>query len=104
MQAKDSSLVPSRSGVLFVSAWSVEVRVSRRHLHIVARTGREMAEASFSKVHAPRRLVIQAHGGFATWESQRWLAGVGATFLHLDRSGEILAASFGPPGPDQAAL
>jgi CRISP-associated protein Cas1 len=89
------SLKPSADGVLYVSAWSVSLKVRDRHLHVAARTGRDFTEARFAKVGRPRlrRLVIVSKGGAASWESLAWCKGAGVGVLVLDRSGNVLAST-----------
>jgi CRISPR-associated protein Cas1 len=48
-------------------------------------------------------LVIFGRGGHTTFEALAWLDRIGASFLHLDRSGRVVAMS-GQPGPDFPAL
>jgi CRISPR-associated endonuclease Cas1 len=106
MRSHDNSLALTKDGVLIVSAWAVELRVSRGHLNVIARTGRDMAEITQPRVSRPRlrRVVISSRGGFITWESVSWLRGIGASLVQLDHSGEVLATSHGLSGPDQPAL
>src|SRR6266511_100153 len=98
-------LAPSRDGVLFVSGFATSLQVERGHLLVRTGSGRRIREARLSKVGRPRirRLVVFGKGGFTTFEALAWLHGVGASFCHLSRSGEILAMS-AHTGPDQPAL
>jgi len=91
--------------MLFVSGFEPSLRVQSRHLIVRTVVGRDVREARLSKVARPRlrRLVVFGTGGYTTWEALAWLDGIGASFLHLSRSGRTIAAS-GERGPDQPAL
>src|SRR6266508_201735 len=95
MQKHDSSLVPSKTGMLFVSGFEPSLRVQSRHLIVRTVVGRDVREARLSKVARPRlrRLVVFGTGGYTTWEALAWLDGIGASFIHLARSGRVLATS-----------
>jgi len=98
-------LEPSRTGVLFISGFATSLRVERGHLLVRSGAGRDIREARIPKVGRPRlrRLVILGRGGHTTFEALAWLDRIGASFLHLDRSGRVVAMS-GQPGPDFPAL
>jgi len=107
MQSHDSSapLVPSPTGLLFVSGYAASLFVNRGHLVVRSGSGLRAVETRFSRGSRQRirRVVVFGKGGYATWEALAWLHGVGASFLCLSRPGEILALS-GHSGPDQPAL
>jgi CRISPR-associated protein Cas1 len=90
---------------LFVSGFATSLRVERGHLVVRSGAGSHIAEARIPKISRPRlrRLVVFGRGGWTSWEALAWLDGVGASFLHLDRSGRLIASS-GQTGPDQPAL
>jgi CRISPR/Cas system-associated endonuclease Cas1 len=98
-------LEPSQTGVLFVSGFATSLRVERGHLLVRSGGGRDIREVRIPKVGRPRlrRLVIFGRGGHTTFEALAWLDRIGASFLHLDRSGRVVAMS-GQPGPDFPAL
>ncbi len=100
-----NSLRISKSGLLFVSGFATSLCVDRGHLVVRSGAGRRLTEARIPKVGRPRlrRLVVLGRGGYATFEALTWIDRVGATFLHLDRSGRVVAMS-GQPGPDVPAL
>jgi len=81
------------------------LRVERGHLLVRSGAGRDIREARIPKVGRPRlrRLVIFGRGGHTTFEALAWLDRIGASFLHLDHSGRVVAMS-GQPGPDFPAL
>jgi CRISPR-associated endonuclease Cas1 len=95
----------SRDGVLFVSGFAVSLRVERGQLAVRSGEGRNISECRFPKVSVPRlrRLIVLGKGGYTTWGALSWLDGIGASFVHLDRSGRVVAAS-GKSGPDQPGL
>src|SRR5437868_3469113 len=95
MRHEQHTLQPSRTGVLYVSAWAVDLRVRFRHLEITARTGREELHGRFARVGRPRlrRLVISTKGGATSWEAADWCRGAGIGLLVLNRSGRTLLSS-----------
>jgi CRISPR-associated endonuclease Cas1 len=102
---KTQTLALSRSGVLFVSGFATSLRVHRGHLVVRSGNGRGAQEVRLSRVSNPRlrRLVVFGRGGYATWEALEWLAGIGAAFAQLSRSGQIISSSW-TAGPNQPAL
>jgi len=110
MQQQDTfetpAILPSRSGVLFVSGFATSLRVDRGLLCVRSGQGRSIVEGRFSRVSRPpiRRLVVFGKGGFTTWEALQWLDGIGASFVNLSLSGRLIASSAGELGPDQPAL
>ena len=50
-----------------------------------------------------RRLVVIGHTGVVTLDALRWLADIGAAFVHIDADGRVIAAT-GPAGLDHPAL
>jgi CRISPR-associated endonuclease Cas1 len=96
-------LVP-REGVLVVDGYGVRVFVRHRHLVVEDGFGSDRRSATFTRATSGiRRLVLLGSAGFVSLEAVRWLADVGSAFVHLDRSGQILAIS-GTPGLDHPAL
>jgi CRISPR-associated endonuclease Cas1 len=97
MQSQATSPLPPlepRDGVLVVDGYGVKVSVNRGHLVVedgfadLRRSGRFSRSTS-----GLRRVVLLGHAGFVTLEAIRWLADVGAAYLHIDRSGRVLATS-----------
>jgi CRISPR-associated endonuclease Cas1 len=103
--ASPGRLELSRAGVLFVSGFATSLRVERGHLLVRSGAGRSIREARIAKIGRPRlrRLVVFGRGGYATFEALAWLDRTGASFMHLDRSGRVVAMS-GQPGPDSPTL
>ncbi len=107
MQAQSTSLLPPlevRAGVLVVDGYGIKLYV---------RGGRLIAEDGFADLRRSarfaratsglRRVVVLGQAGFVTLEAIRWLADVGAAYMHVDRNGRVLATS-GSPGVDHPAL
>src|SRR5262249_47981951 len=57
----------------------------------------------FHRTDRLRRLVLIGRDGYVTLDALRWLTDTGAAFLHVDASGELIAASV-TPGADLAGL
>lgn len=106
MQSQATSLPPlePHDGVLVVDGYGVKVYVSRGHLVVEDGFADLRRSERFSRsTSGLRRLVLLGHAGFVTLEAIRWLADVDAAYLHVDRSGRVLATS-GVLGIDHPAL
>jgi CRISPR-associated endonuclease Cas1 len=94
----------ANAGVLSLSGYGLRVTVERGHLCIEDGIGDERRRARFSRV--PRkfnRVVVLGHSGFITFEALRWIQDVGATFIHIDSDGQLIAAGC-PSGLNEAKL
>jgi CRISPR-associated endonuclease Cas1 len=90
--------------VLVVDGYGVKVYVNRGHLVVEDGFADLRRSGKFSRSSSGlRRVVLLGHAGFVTLEAIRWLADVGAAYLHIDRSGRVLATS-GALGVDHPAL
>jgi CRISPR-associated endonuclease Cas1 len=98
-----SELRPNR-GVLVLSGYGLDVRVSRGRLRIADGIGHDRREGLVHRATGGlRRLVVLGHTGLVTLDAIRWLADVGAGYLQIDADGQVLAA-FGPQGSDRPGL
>ncbi|MDP9470030.1 MAG: CRISPR-associated endonuclease Cas1 [Chloroflexota bacterium] len=98
------ALPPPRNGVLVLTGYGIRVAVERGHLTISDGQGRERRAGRFPRsCRSIRRLVVIGHTGTISFEALRWLSDVGATFVQIDRDGEVIAAT-GPVGLDDARL
>jgi len=97
MQPQTTSPLPPlepRNGVLVVDGYGVRIRVNRAHLVVEDGFADLRRSARFSRATSGlRRLVVLGHTGFVTLEATRWLADVGADYMHLERTGRVLATS-----------
>lgn len=80
-------------GVVVVDGIGIRLNVRNGELRISDGVGRFRRERSFSRVDPPKRVVVVGRAGAISLESLGWLHSVNAGFLHLDRDGDIVAAS-----------
>lgn len=93
-----------RGGVLVADGYGIRVHVSRGRLVVEDGVGPWSRRTELHRATGGlRRLVVLGEAGFVTLEAVRWLAGVGASLVHLDREGSVLACS-GNLGADLPAL
>ena len=92
----------SADGVLFLFSPNLALRVRYGLLAIDLGRGRSMKVDRASQPRL-RRLVISGHG-WSSLEVSSWIAGIGASWVHLDLTGHVLGS--GPAGisPDLPAL
>jgi CRISPR-associated endonuclease Cas1 len=94
----------SKARVVVVDGYGVRIFVRHGRLRIEDGLGRERREAEFTRATVSfKRLVIVGHEGFITLEAIRWLSGVGAALVQIDRNGKLLATS-AMPGRDDPRL
>jgi CRISPR-associated endonuclease Cas1 len=93
-----------KARVVLVDGYGIRVFVRHGRLRIEDGLGRQRREAEFTRATVPfKRLVILGHEGFITLEAIRWLSGVGAALVQIDRNGKLLATS-AMPGRDDPRL
>src|SRR5688572_11738561 len=86
--------VELRNGVLVLFGYGIDVRVWRGHLRVEDGIGYERREGLLHRATSGlKRLVIIGHTGTITLDAIRWLAGVGASLVHIGADGEVLAAT-----------
>ena len=93
-----------RTGVVVAHGYGVKVYVERGHLVVHDGVGRVRQTRRFARATGGlRRLVIIGHTGFVTFEAARWLRDIGAAYMQLDTTGEVLLClprtSTEPSGP-----
>ena len=99
----NNSVVP-RHGVVTLSGFGITVQVDRGHLLLEDGIGLDRRHFRLSRVgHGLRRLVVIGSDGMVTLASLRWLADQGASFVMLERDGEVLTTT-GPVRPSDARL
>src|SRR5882762_2441204 len=93
-----------KHGVLVLRGFGIRVSVAQGHLLLEDGIGQDRRQFRLPRVaHGLRRLVLIGSDGFITLEALRWISGVGASFLMLDRRGKVLAIT-GPVAPSDAKL
>jgi len=104
-QLPNSSKSPiSKSGVLTIPGYGVNVRMQSGHLEIEDGAGPERRTIRLARVnHNLRRLVCISDDGFVTLSALKWLSDVGASFVMLDRTGKLLFVT-GPTSSSDSRL
>lgn len=93
-----------RNGVMVLSGYGIKVAVERRHLVVSDGIGRTRRQGRFARATARlKRLVVLGHDGMVTLAALRWLHGIGAAFVQIDRDLEVIVAS-GPVGLNDPRL
>ena len=93
-----------RAGAVSVAhGYGLKVRVENRHLVVDDGFGRQRRTRRFHRTDRLRRLVLIGRSGYVTLDALRWLHDTGAALLHIDASGELIAASVAA-GVDLAGL
>src|SRR6266571_8151633 len=86
-------LLPSRAGVLAVEGWGLRIQVHRGRLLVSDGLGPRHREGQFFRARCGiKRLVLVGRAGSITLEALRWLNDVGASLVHIDSDGTLLAA------------
>jgi CRISPR-associated endonuclease Cas1 len=93
-----------RDGLVVASGYGIKIYVERGHLVVHDGICRDRTTRRFNRATARlKRVVVIGEAGFVTLEAARWIRDVGATYIHLDRDGALLAAS-APRASDHPAL
>ena len=93
-----------RHGVLTVSGFGIRIRMQAGHLEIEDGIGPERRTIRLAKIgHNLKRLVCISEDGFTTLAALKWISGVGASFLMLNRNGKVLFA-ISPNAPSDVRL
>jgi len=96
--------ITPRHGVITLFGYGINVHVDRGHLTIRDGIGGDRRAARLPRVgHGLRRLVVIGSDGMVSLAALRWLADQDATFVMLDRAGEVLVVT-GPVRPSDARL
>ena len=102
MQAQ--STPAAKSGIVVARGYGIKIHVHHRHLVVEDGIGRDRRKRRFHPATGKlNRLVLISRNGYITLDALRWLHDTGAAFVHLDTSGELIAASIAN-GPDLAPL
>ena len=98
-----TEIIP-RHGVVTLFGYGINVHVDRGHLTIREGIGTQRRFTRFPRVgHGLKRLVVIGSDGNVSLAALRWLADQRASFVMLDRLGEVLATT-GPVYPSDARL
>ncbi len=93
----------STGEVAVVDGYGARVVVERGHLELADGLGEHRRVRRFTKIDAPRRLVVASGTeGIVSFDALRWCTKVGVPVAVLDADGAALAA--GPPGREDARL
>jgi CRISPR-associated protein Cas1 len=90
-------------GIVTARGYAIRVRVENRHLVIEDGFGRRRRTRRFHRTSKVRRFVLIGRSGSVSLDALRWLAAIGAAFLHMDADGTLIVASVAS-GPDLAGL
>ncbi len=83
-----------KSGVVVVDGHGARIRIERGHLVITDGIGPAARERRFPRAgHGLKRLIVLGQTGYVSLEAIRWMSDVGIAFIHVDRSGRVLATS-----------
>jgi len=91
------------AGIVIAHGYGLSVGVERRHLTVEDGFGRHRRTRRYHRTDRLRRLVIIGQSGYMTLDALRWLHDTVAAFVHVDTSGELIAATVGD-GADLAGL
>lgn len=93
-QSKLPATIVARNGVITVHGYGIRIHVNRGHLTIEDGIGADRRKARLPRVgHGLRRLVLIGSDGFVSLSAFRWLADQNASFVMLERDGEVLATT-----------
>jgi CRISPR-associated protein Cas1 len=88
-----------RGGVCVARGFGIRIRVDRQHLVVEDGSGRDRRTRRYARAtHGLSRLVVVGTEGYITYQALRWLSRLGIAYVHLDRDGNVLAASEGGSG------
>src|ERR1022692_3560901 len=97
----DVELLVSRTGVVTLFGYGIQVRVDRGHLLIADGIGPDRRQFRLPRVgHGLRRLVVIGSDGMVTLSALRWLADQDAAFVMLERDGQVLTTTGPVPSSD----
>jgi CRISPR-associated endonuclease Cas1 len=88
-----------RGEVCVARGFGVRIRVDHQHLVIEDGSGRDRRTRRYARAtHGLSRVVVIGTEGYITYEALRWLSRLGIAYVHLDRDGNVLAATEGGGG------
>jgi CRISPR-associated endonuclease Cas1 len=93
-QTADLETLKPNRGVVCLSGFGIKVFVDKGHLVLEDGIGTSRRYGRYAKVgHDLRRVVVVGADGFVSLGALRWLADRNASFIMLDRVGEVLATT-----------
>src|SRR5947209_1777732 len=94
----------SKLGVLTLYGFGIRVTMQAGHLQTECGIGPDRLKLRLPRVgHRLKRLVCIGDDGFVTLSALRWLSDVGASFIMLDRRGNVRVVT-GPTSASEAKL
>ncbi len=107
MHAQGTSLTPQLDpffGVVVADGYGIKIHVRHGQLVIDDGFGNERRHRTLARATSRlRRLVLLGHTGYITLEAIRWLEGIGATLVQIEKDGRLLLTS-SVSGRDHAGL
>jgi CRISPR-associated endonuclease Cas1 len=101
---KSPTQIIPRQGVVTLVGYGIRAYVDRGHLILEDGIGSDRRRGRYSRVrHGLRRLVVIGSDGMVSLGALRWLADQNASFVMLDRAGQVLATT-GPVRPSDVRL
>ena len=98
------SVLQPRRGVVVLYGYGTSMRVERGHLVIEDGIGCDRFRGRFSRIgHGLERVVVVGADGAVSLAALRWLADQNASFVMLERDGNVLATT-GPVRPSDVRL
>jgi CRISPR-associated endonuclease Cas1 len=102
--ARSQSRPIGRRGVLTLTGFGIKIRMQSGHLEIEDGIGPERRRIRLARIgHNLKRLVCISEDGYVSLSALKWLAGVGASFTMLSRTGRLLFIT-GPTAPSDVRL
>jgi CRISPR-associated endonuclease Cas1 len=94
----------SKTGVLTLSGFGINVRVKRGHLELIDGVGTERRSIRLPRIgHGLKRLIVIGSDGLISLAALEWLAAQDASFLMVERNGKVQCVT-GPNAPSDARL
>jgi CRISPR-associated endonuclease Cas1 len=104
LQTLNFESIQPAHGVVCLSGFGIKIFVEKGHLVLEDGIGTSRRYGRYAKIgHNLRRLVVVGADGFVSLGALRWLADRNASFVMLDRVGEVLATT-GPVRSSDARL
>lgn len=103
-QTKNFEPIKATCGVVCLSGFGIKLFVDRGHLILEDGLGTNRRFGRYAKIgHDLRRVIVVGADGFVSLGALRWLADRNASFIMLDRVGEVLTTT-GPVRSSDARL
>jgi CRISPR-associated endonuclease Cas1 len=90
---REIPVIPLVAGVLVVDGYGARITVRRERLLIDDGVADDRRRAEVERTDGLERLVVLAPDGYVTFEAVRWIRGIGAAIVHIDRDGFVVSQS-----------